>query len=370
MRRKPLLLSFMLVVGLSLATPSPLRAQLVSQNTAARTLFYEGRALWDEGKFVDAERKFREAVTKYPKAEQSDRTAYYLITTLVTLGRAPEARTEIDNFNRNYPQSRWKSDVEEKRLAISGLPSIQWGQHQLGLRGHNMGGPPRAVPAEVVRGPKVPSSPPGVTLHMNPNVSLDQEVLRLIIEMDFPEGIRLSRERLKGNPSDPAVIANFSTIGSGNPSQALPFLLTVAGDAQSSPHTRTQAVFVVRRRVMKEEESVPVVADTLSRFGDVERRNAVDQIVQARIVEGTAVIQKIYKASSNAAVRMQIVESVGSAPDVSTVPFLSEVARNEKELGVRRIAIESLARLPNVDVKTWEGILKTLPPPGVRGPVK
>jgi HEAT repeats len=287
----------------------------------------------------------------------------------VTLGRAPEARMEIDNFNRNYPRSRWKSDVEEKRLAISGLPSIQWGQHQLGLRGHNMGGPPRAVPAEVVRGPKVTSSPPGLTIHMNPNVSLDQEVLRLIIEMDFPEGIRLSRERLKGNPSDPAVIANFNTIGSGNPSQALPFLLTVAGDAQSSPHTRTQAVFVVRRRVMKEEESVPVVADTLSRLGDVERRNALDQIVQS-LVGTTAMLEKIYKASSNAQVRMQIVESVGSVPDNSTVPFLNEVARSEKELGVRRIAIQSLAKIPNVDVKTWEGILKTLPPPGVRGPAK
>jgi len=368
MRRNTLLLSFLVVVGLGLATPSQLRAQFASQNTTARTLFNEGRDLWDDGKFVDAEKKFREALMKYPKAEQSDRTAYYLIATLVTLGRTPEARMEIDNFNRNYPRSRWKSDVEEKRLAISGLPSIQWGQHQLGLRGHNMGGQPRAVTAEVVRGPKVPTSPPGLTIHMNPNVSLDQEVLRLIIEMDFPEGIRLSKERLKGNPSDPAVIANFSTIGSGNPSQALPFLLTVAGDAQSSPHTRTQALFVVRRRVMKEEESVPVVADTLSRFSDVERRNAVDQIVQSRV--DTAMLEKIYKASLNAQVRMQIVESVGSVPDASTVPFLSEVARNEKELGVRRIAIQSLARVPNVDVKTWEGILKTLPPPGVRGPVK
>ena len=232
-----------------------------------------------------------------------------------------------------------------------------------------MSGPPRAVTAEVVRGPKVPSSPPGLTIHTNPSVSLDQEVLRLIIEMDFPEGIRLSRERLKGNPSDPAVIANFSTIGSGNPLQGLPFLLTVAGDVQSSPHTRTQAVFVVRRRVMKEEESVPVVADTLSRFTDVERRNALDQIVQSH-VEATAMLEKIYKASSNAQVRMQIVESAVSVPDASTVPFLSEVARSEKELGVRRIAIQSLARRPDIDVKTWEGILKTLPPPGVRGPVK
>ena len=368
MRRNTLLMSFTVVVALGLATPSLLRAQLASQNTTARTLFAEGRDLWDEGKFVDAERKFREALTKYPKAEQSDRTAYYLITTLVTLGRTAEARSEIDNFNRNYPQSRWKSDVEEKRLALNGLPSVAWGRYQLGLRGHNMGGSPRAITAEVVRGPKVPSSPPGLTILTNPNVSLDQEVLRLIIEMDFPEGIRLSRERLKGNPSDPAVIANFSTIGSGNPSQALPFLLTVAGDAHSSPHTRTQAVFMVRRRVMKEEESVPVVADTLSRLSDVERRNALDQIIQSQVE--TAMLEKIYKASSNAQVRMQIVESAGSVPDASTVPFLSEVARSEKELGVRRIAIQSLARRPNVDVKTWEGILKTLPQPGVRGPMK
>ena len=87
-----------------------------------------------------------------------------------------------------------------------------------------MGGPPRAVTAEVVRGPKVPTSLPGLTIHMNPNVSLDQEVLRLIIEMDFPEGIRLSRERLKGNPSDPAVIANFRRLSAAILLRRCPYL--------------------------------------------------------------------------------------------------------------------------------------------------
>src|SRR4026208_1151594 len=91
-----------LTVVVTLMAPSRALAQTKQQNDASRALFLEGRDLWDDGKFGDAEKKFREALTKYPKAEQSDRTSYYLITTLIKLGRAADARREIDTFSANY----------------------------------------------------------------------------------------------------------------------------------------------------------------------------------------------------------------------------------------------------------------------------
>ena len=75
-----------------------------------------------DGIFVEAEKKFRAAVSQYPKAENADRTAYYLINTLKELKRVQDARTEIDNFRRSYPQSKWLADVNEMALILGGQP--------------------------------------------------------------------------------------------------------------------------------------------------------------------------------------------------------------------------------------------------------
>jgi TolA-binding protein len=125
MKSNSLLISFVVAV-LLLATPPQLRAQSTTRqqnNALARVLSLEGVNFFDEGKFVDAEKKFREALTKYPDAEGSDRTSFYLLSTLIKLGRTVEARSEILNFNQTYPQSKWKADVEEKRLHLDGAQS-------------------------------------------------------------------------------------------------------------------------------------------------------------------------------------------------------------------------------------------------------
>jgi TolA-binding protein len=125
MKSNSLLISFVIAV-LLLATAPQLRAQSTTRqqnNALARGLFLEGVNFFDEGKFVDAEKKFREAVTKYPDAEGSDRTSFYLLSALIKLGRTGEARSEILNFNQTYPQSKWKADVEEKRLHLDGAQS-------------------------------------------------------------------------------------------------------------------------------------------------------------------------------------------------------------------------------------------------------
>jgi tetratricopeptide (TPR) repeat protein len=376
MRRYASLLNFTIVMSCILAVPLQSRAQ-TAPNPGARALFVEGQTFWDVGKFVDAEKKFREALTKYPKAEQSDRTSYYLITTLVKLGRVAEARTEIQNFYRNYPQSPWTSDVEEKRLSLNGLPSMAWGQNQLrvGARGP-------------VRGPFPPmpfghnvaiSHPPNpVAVYVN-SPAMAQEILGLIIEMDLSEGIRISRDRLKGDPSDPAVVANLNTIASRNSPQVITFLVTVAGNSAVPPDIRSQAIFFMGRQnnagsafveVMKATESMPVVADAMNRFSVAQRRRTLDQIAQSPSADKTVVLEKLYRVSVNPQVRSQVVESVGSIPDPSTLVFLSDVAQNEKEPVVRQVAVQSLMNRKDVTVPTLEGILKTLPRRGTPAPAK
>jgi len=122
----PSLLITLTIAGTLAAVSPQLHAQTPAQDAAAKALFREGRDFLDDGKYADAEKRFREALSKYPRAEQADRTSFYLIATLIKLGRTDEASAEVLSFNRKFPQSTWKTDVEEKRITL-GLPAAPFG---------------------------------------------------------------------------------------------------------------------------------------------------------------------------------------------------------------------------------------------------
>src|SRR5262245_46080933 len=122
MKHPSLAWNLILALGLAVAHSATGTAQTPAQNSEARRLFNEGEKFHRDGNFVEAEKKFREALRRFPKADQSDRTAYYLIDTLEKLRRVQEARTEIENFRRNYPQSRWLDDINENTWELGGLP--------------------------------------------------------------------------------------------------------------------------------------------------------------------------------------------------------------------------------------------------------
>ena len=369
MKWKTAVIRCLVVAAFGIVGPIPVGAQAASQNAAGRTLFTEGRNFWDEGKFTDAERKFREALTKYPRAEQSDRTAYYLITTLMRLGRTTEARTEIESFYRNYPQSSWRSDVDEKRLTLDGLPApiiaraagepgFHFGEPIfLGNRGENA---ELAVNAQFAR------------LSLG-SPSLEQEILRLIIEKDADHGIETARKRLKTNSSDPAVIANLGAIARSTSARAVPFLVTLAGNSASSPNVRSQAIFWLARQnsdkaavakalveMVKEKDTEAVAAEVLGRFNNVERRATLEQIVQIQHVDRVSTLDRLFRSSTNAQVRSQVVQAAGSIAEPSARTFLTDIVRNEKDLVVRRTAIQALAARKDVDVKVLQEILNAL----------
>jgi hypothetical protein len=347
------------IAGTLVAVPSRLHAQTPSQNAAARTLFVEGRDLWDGGKFADAEKKFREALTRYPRAEQSDRTSFYLITTLIKLERIDEARAEIQAFNRNYPQSPWRSDVEEKRITL-GMPGGPFGAYRV-----------RSLPVPVnVNALPVPPQPAG--FRGPPNAGIDFEVFRVIIQADVNKAILLAKDRLKENPSDPAVVSNFSLIaGSGSP-QAFPFFVFVASDGPV-PNTQTQARFWIGRLNNAEDavgkafvaltapRTLSIFVEVLNQSNPTERSNVLRQVVQYPSPEKLPALERVFKATNVQPFRSQIVESAATIPESAAREFLADVAMSESEYPVRLTAIHALGTRKDVDVKLLGDIMKTLP---------
>jgi tetratricopeptide (TPR) repeat protein len=95
-------------------------AQTTKENTEAKRLYSEGRELYDDGNYADAEKKFREALTRYPRADQSDRSAYYLIITLEKTSPIPGCPGRDRQLQQELPGSRWREDVDERNLALGG----------------------------------------------------------------------------------------------------------------------------------------------------------------------------------------------------------------------------------------------------------
>jgi hypothetical protein len=356
MKRNSLILSLILAAGVLAVHPQAGIAQTTRENSEARRLWNEGNELYNDGNFADAEKKFREAMTKYPRADQSDRTSYYLIITLEKLRRYQDARTEIENFHRNYPGSRWRGDVDEKSLA-------------LGASSNSIAEQEAKIEKERAESQKRGSAA------LPPNASMDAVILQMIIQHSPNEGIEKAKERLKIDPTDQAVVNNLGTIFNSNSPQALPFLLELSNSAVS-PTTRTIAFFYAMRRnpdklqvantlmeMLGKKENESIVNEALFRMTFDEHRKVLDKIVASSNPNKFDAIEKIYRGGS-ITLRSDLLSAVATLrDDPKAERFIMDAAQNDKDLAVRRAAIEALmSQKRGADVRALENLLSVPPP--------
>jgi len=355
MKWNSLILSLVLAAGVLVVHPQKAMAQTTKENAEARRLWNEGNGLFNDRNFIDAEKKFREALTKYPKSDQSDRSAYFLIRTLEKLRRYPEARTEIENFHRSYPGSGWREDVDEISLAL-GASGNSVNEQEAKIAKERAESERRGSPA------------------LPPNASLDATVLRMIIQRNPNEGIEKAKERLKNDPSDQAVFNNLGTIFSSNSPLALPFLLDLSNSA-ASPTTRTVAFFYAVRRnpdkvqvantlmeMLGKKENESIVSEALFRMTFTEHREVLAKIVASPNPDKFDAIEKIYRGGS-ITLRSDLLSAVAKLrDDPRATSFIMDAAQNDKDLAVRNAALEALMiQKSAADVKALEKLLSPVP---------
>ena len=347
-------MGLILTTGVIATQPQAGIAQTTKENSEARRLWNEGNDLFNDRNFADAEKRFREGLTKYPKSDQSEKTAYYLILTLEKLRRYPEARTEIDNFHRNYPGSLWRVDVDEISVALGASSNSQLEQEVK------------------IANERARSQAEGSTA-LPPNASADALLLQMIIQRSPNEGIDMVRERLKKDPSDPAVYANLGTIFNIKSPQALAFLLDLSNTAAST-NTRTVAFFYAMRlnpdkvqvantlmEMVMKKENEGIVNDALFRMTYDEHRRVLDKIVLSTNPNKFDAIEKIYRGGS-ITLRTDLLDRVATLRnDPRAESFIMDAAQNDRDLTVRREAINALMLLKGGDLRALENLLDTTP---------
>lgn len=381
----------------------------------ARDLFNLGERLYTEQKFAEAEKRFREVLQKFPRNVIADRSNYYLIRTLVSMGKVSEALAQINQFERVFPRSAWRSDVQEMRIGLTNevspaaemliLPEqMVWQVSQTPV------GPvarPASAAPEAPQAPAAPAAPtpfafarsaraaaPGGQAReaVSPEVSLQQEILRALFQNDAERGIAIATERLRSDPSDPVALSSLHLIANSRSEQAIPMLVTLAKNSSNVKARRDAIFWIGRSRAEKE-----VIADTLvglvpsmtadddsealaqalssvnvpkatealatmardSSKSDRVRQNALRWIAQSRLTNRMALLQEIYRsAMDNTALRRQVVQYYSQTRDESAVAALAGVARQDPDQTVRRQAVSSLGSIRTPEaLKALEDLL-------------
>jgi len=366
MKWHSLILTLMLGTGAVIAHPPAGIAQSARENEEARKLWKDGNDLYNQRNFAEAEKKFRDALMKYPKADQSDRNAYYLIITLEKLRRLQDLRTEIENFHRNYSGSPWREDVDEVNVRLGGLQSNDL---------HDLLQQEAKIQKE-----RAEAERRGSTAFPQ-NASRDAQTLRRIIQMDLNAGIERLRERLKADPSDPAVDANLTTIFNSNPSQGVPFLLEVWANPAVSPNVRNNAFFFAMRRtpdkvqvantfmeMLGKKENEPIVSEALFRMTYIEHRAVLEKIAGSSNPGKFDAMEKIFRGGS-ITLRCDLLTAVSRLKDDSRAEtFIMDAAQNDIDPAVRNCATDSLKTLKSVNTDNFPGRSPRVVAPTIAAP--
>ena len=337
MKWNSLVLSLSLATGAVMTQPPVAMAQTSAQNDAATKLANEGNEFLADKNYAEAEKKFREALSRYPKADRADRTAYLLIRTLVRANRVQEARMEIEKFPRAYPNSRWQEDVDGESFTLAGSREALEQEAKVARER-----------AEAERRGSV---------NLPRGASIEAILLQSMIHMDPTWGFEKIREKLKADPSDPAAVANLGSVFSSNSPQALPFLLDLSKNAVS-PEVREIAFFYAMRKnpdriqvantfieMLAKKENERLVSEALYRMQRGEHQQVLDKIIDSPNPTKFDAMEKIYRgASASIVLKCDLFASAARLQDARALNFMLNAAQNDMDMKVREcasIAIEN-----------------------------
>jgi len=369
----------------------------------ARDIYNAGKAFYDESRYPDAENKFREVVRRFPKNPITDRADYWLIRTLAQLGKRTDALNRISAFAKQYPKSPWLDDVQEFRIQLTN--QIPPRAERILLTSSQAPAAPPAPPSPF-GGQVVVPAPPAVPIPplpffsvdwtgfqtSDPEISLQQEVLRALFHNNADHAIEIATERLKANPADPVVLASLNLVASSRSAQAMSMLLGIVKSSSNAKARRDAIYWLGQSRgdrdaivdtltgllpslseddseavtfalsQIRTDKSVNALA-TLARDkskNEKVRNNAVFWIAQSRVPNRVGLLEDIYKNSmDNAKIRQQVMFALSQTREPQAVTIMGNVAQNDPDIEVRKQAVYWLgqSRSPEAN-QTLEKLLQ------------
>jgi len=233
---------------------------------------------------------------------------------------------------------------------------------------------------------------------IDPELSLQREVFRVLLQNNPDRGLELATQRLQANPDDPVVIGSLSHVANSTSTKALPLLVSVAKNSTSG-RARNEATHYVARTRGDKDALVTMLLDILASAKDQEQQSAVanglaeintprsvsalaeiardkNRTIEARRTAISSVgrndnpnrltmLVELYQNSSDSVeLRRSIMSSISRIPDAAAVQALVNIAKTETDLSLRRSAVQYLGNRKEPEaIRALEEFLKTPPRP-------
>ena len=214
--------------------------------------------------------------------------------------------------------------------------------------------------------------------NIDPEVSLQQEILRAIFRSNADRAIEIATERLKANPADPVVVSTLNMVATSHSPQALAMLLAIA---KSSPNAkaRRDAIFWIGHTNGDKDSIVDILAGLLPAMTDDDsdavayalnqirtdkafntltliardknrseksRGSALYWIGQSRAPNRVSLLDDIYKnAADSSQIRRQALYALSQTRDPQAVTILSNIAASDPDIELRKQAVYWLGRI-------------------------
>jgi HEAT repeat protein len=227
----------------------------------------------------------------------------------------------------------------------------------------------------------------------DPETSLQQEILRVLLMNNPDRGIEVASDRLKADASDPVVLANLSGIATSSSSKALPLLISIAKTSPSMKARRDATFWLARSRTDK-DSLVGTLLEILGSTQDAEtenaatnalaeintpramsaltdiakdknkstavRRSALNSLSRFNTPSALSTYEDLYRnASDTVEIRRTLVNLIGRSTEPRVVTILANIAKTDSDLTVRRIAVQFLGMRKEPEaMRALEDLLK------------
>ena len=363
----------------------------------------------DDGKWDRALDRFQRVIEMHGK--RADAATYYKAYALNKLGRRQESLAAISDLEKTYPQSKWVNDAKALEIevnAAAGHPVSPDSQSDcelklLALQGLMQADPERAVPILEKM------------LHGNSCAKVGQQALFVLAQMNSQQARDVMAKIARGdlNPElQRKAIQNLGLFGGENGRRTLEQIYSSIGDSdmkvrvlnafmlsggrqqllnvaktEKDPHLRAEAIKQMGLmgsrddiwQMYQQEQDVQVKKEILQALflaGDREHvnqlaRNEKDRTLKLAAInnlglmgrESDQMLTEIYNSDPDPEIRKKVLNSIFLAGDRQR---MAELAKNEKDRGLKLAAINYLGLMGKDSDEILMGIYNSDPDPEIR----
>jgi hypothetical protein len=228
--------------------------------------------------------------------------------------------------------------------------------------------------------PSGPYAPFGIrqSQSSDPEISLQQEIMRALFNVNFDHAFEIAIERLKANPADPVVLSSLNVVATSHSAQAVPMLLDIAKNSTNSKARRDAIYWLGQSRGDKDvivdtlvgliptlsPDDSEAVTFTLSQIhtdksvnalaviardknkNEKIRNNAIFWIAESHAPNRVPLLEEIYKNNADSSkVRSQVIFALSQTREPQAVTILGNIASSDADFEVRKQAVFWLGQI-------------------------